>query len=47
MLGKNIGYLNNNPDFCQVETKNILIAVSVLGWIGTKDIWTSVLIFAK
>ena len=38
MSGKKRGYLNSNPDFCQVETEDIKIAILVLGQVETEDI---------
>ena len=38
MLGRNVGYLNSRPDFRQVETKDVQIAVLVLGQVETMDI---------
>ena len=38
MLGRNKGYQNSNPDFCQVEIDDIWIEVLVLGWVGIEDI---------
>ena len=47
MSGKNKGYLNNNLDFSQVETKDIRIAILVLGRVETEDIWIVVPIWCQ